>query len=359
MASGHDDDDIAGHDIDDVDGEHHIGTGSDRSPVGGLDESTATATGRPSSRTSSAFVSEHPRLLGEVRELKRSQAELRKLLDASESVGREAEIRLGETEHKLREANNEIARLTADREASSKANEREREQSQVRDSALENERSFARERMSELEGALREVTRERDEARNELEKSAQEVAKIQDELARVKDDANAERDELAQQLEALREAGRALCATYERQIAEIDAQKVEQQQRADTLERRLRDGGDGEQGQGLKGLVNGAHGDHDDEQPNSLGASHAASAADAIDAETAAAENEHLRTRVLHLEEQLEEARAHLESEEDDMSQRLKKHMDAEHTLKKEIKSLRERIGTWNTDRQWQRRPDV
>ncbi|GAA5834994.1 hypothetical protein JCM11251_000132 [Rhodosporidiobolus azoricus] len=271
----------------------------------------------------------------ELEEAKQREAEIRQLLEGSEKLGREMEDRLMEKNEQVKKAEERAALLEQER-ARAKENEEKGHASAEDDEAdLERERV----RVRELEGRLLESERAFDAQRNEVEKlrtqakhksdaKEAEVESLRERLAAQEE----ERQELNGQVEKLRTAGQALCETYEEKIAEIELARLEAVELAETLQLQL---------DGQPALPSPSSRAGSPVLSRSLSSSHA-SAAEAIDAENTRAELEHLRGKVATLEEQLEDARAALETEVADAKKRRTRAGEVEVLLKGEIKSLKD-----------------
>jgi hypothetical protein len=194
------------------------------------------------------------------------------------------------------------------------------------------------ERVIELEQELEHQTQLI--SRTKLESSRKSAAKeaelesLRERIAASMKEHEDERLDLNQQIDKLRNAGQALCETYEEKIAEIELARLEAVELAETLQTQL---------ESTSRSSSPPSSLHRSASTNlSASSSHAA----AIDAETALAEADHLRSKVAQLEEQLEDARTSLELELEEARDRRYKVGESEQALKGEIKQLKEIIGT-------------
>lgn len=272
---------------------------------------------------------------------------VRKLLEGSESLGREMEDRLAERSDQLKERDERIVLLEKERER-----ERIREEERLagvgeEEGAKEKELARLRELEDRIDELLRNETTSKaatDKLTREYETkfAAKEVEaeSLRERMAAAIKDAEEERLDLNRQLDQLRGAGQALCETYEERIADIELSRLEAVDLAESLQEQL---------ERARGLSATSSRPGSPASPTSrLSSSHASShtsAADVINAENALADLEHSRSKVATLEEQLEEARMHLEAEMSDSKRRRGKHAENEQLLKKEIKTLKEAIG--------------
>lgn len=288
-------------------------------------------------------------LRGALEEAREREAEVRRLLEGSESVGREMEDKLEEREERLKVVGERVKVLEEERDK-----ERKREEDRL--AGLEGDdkdKVGTQLALNDLEAKVAELTQAEEinkaaqaklarEWDNKFAAKESEIEALKDRSALAAQHAQEEIADLNVQLDSLRQAGQALCETYEERIHEIELSRLESVDLAATLQEQL----DALQSGGtLNGIDRGGSPPSSSGRLNhSLSSSHA-SAAEAIDAEAAQAELEHMRTRVNNLEEQLEEARAHLDAEMADTKRRRLKANETELSLKKEIKLLRDSAG--------------
>ncbi|KAK4704459.1 hypothetical protein P7C70_g1762, partial [Phenoliferia sp. Uapishka_3] len=276
------------------------------------------------------------------KEAREREQEVRNLLEASERVGREMEGRLGEREREVRELMarvEEVERRAKEEREEREEQERAREMESAKaaaavvveerrddDGAASTEADAAR--LADLERTLADMTKREEALRVSAERAAREFetksAAKEGDIERMREilqDRDEERRDMEAQIDKLRGAGQALCETYEERISEIEGRRLEAEERLVELEMKIEGG-------------------------EAAGEGHTVvrSAADVINAETAEAEVEHLRMKLGHLEEQLEDTRAHLEAEVADTKKRRQKNGEVELMLKKEVKTLREAI---------------
>ena len=249
------------------------------------------------------------------------EADVRVLLVASEAMGRAHEGSLADREHELRELRDKLAAVekkAADerRERADEQQQRERERerdataradaAKLGEGNVDNDKAAALAAAAtilDLERQLLDHSRAADSAKTALERRTREVetksAAKEGEIESLRErlaDRDDELQDQQDQIEKLREAGRAICAQYEERISGIESRRLEAEERLVELEMKAEVGRDEPAG----------------DEAGLLGAS-TRSAADLINAETAQAEVEHLRTKVGNLEEQLEEiGRAHV-----------------------------------------------
>lgn len=303
-------------------------------------QSFASSTSRASFRSTleEDAIDDLKQQLAEGRE---REVETRKLLQGSERLGREMEDKLAERERKLKEAEMRIVALEKERE-------RDKEREMMRMAGGDDREKDAI-KLVELETRLEELLLAESTSKAVAERLTREwetkcAAKegenesLRERLAAAVKAAEEEQADLTQQLEQLRSAGQALCETYEERIADIEVNRLESLELAETLQLELDQ------------LKNGGRTDTDASASPATARlrqslSTTTSAADVIDAESAKADLEHLRTKVNMLEEQLEDTRDQLETEIDDAKKRRVKTNEAETNLKKEIKTLKETVG--------------
>lgn len=293
-------------------------------------------------------------LRGDLEDARQRELELKLLLEGSEKLGREMEDRLTEKEQRARAAEERVALLELQAQRQKEDDERRLAGMEGEDGNREREQARTREleaKLLEAETALEAARVAIDKAKlEEKHKSAAkevEVESLRERLAQAVKEHEEEREDLNSQVDKLRTAGQALCETYEERIAEIDLERSEALDLAETLQAQL----DGRTP--VSSAMTTTTSDSRSTSPTnfslsrSLNSSHASSssAAQAIDAENALAEVAHLRTRVSTLEEQLEDARGVIEMEEGDARKRRARAGEVELLLKGEIKSLKEAIG--------------
>ncbi|GAA5988041.1 hypothetical protein JCM5350_004149 [Sporobolomyces pararoseus] len=289
-------------------------------------QSFASSTSRQSHRSGFGGGEEVEELRKELDELRKREEETRALLEGSEQLGREMEDRLEEKNRILEEQEERLKLLEL--ESSRKAAPVETEESQNDDSKLQ-------ERIIELEQQLEQQTQQiskmkLESSRKSAAKEA-EVESLRERLAQSTKEHEEERLDLNQQIDKLRNAGQALCETYEEKIAEIELARLEAVELVEALQAQ----------QSSSRSSSPPSSIHRSASTNlSASASHAA----AIDAETALAEADHLRSKVAQLEEQLEDARTSLELELEEAKERKYKTGESEQALKVEIKQLKEII---------------
>ncbi|BGO99648.1 hypothetical protein JCM10021v2_003324 [Rhodotorula toruloides] len=271
----------------------------------------------------------------QVEEARQREAEIRQLLEGSEKLGREMEDRLTEKNSRIKQLEERVSQMDQEQERA-----REAEKARLAGAeGEEGERERDRARILDLETQLADVQKSLDAQRASYDKlkledkhktaaKEAEVESLRDRLAQANKAHEEERNDLNSQLDKLRSAGQALCETYEEKIAEIELARLEAVDLAETLQAQL----DGRPPSDSAPA---------DSPSTSRTLSASVSAAQAIDAETARTELEHLRTKVVSLEEQLEDARIQLEQEVADARARRRKHVEAEQVLKGEIKSLK------------------
>ncbi|BGP56477.1 hypothetical protein JCM8202v2_004097 [Rhodotorula sphaerocarpa] len=254
------------------------------------------------------------------------EAELRQLLDASERLGREMEDRLAEKNKRIqeleeksqddrhtRELEAKCRELVAQLDAERHSHEQQRLELTSGSTEKDAELDGLRKRLVDAEAQLPEI----DVLRNRLDKAQGEHAQ--------------EAQELRAEIEKLRTAGQALCETYEEKIAEIELARLEAVDLVEALQAQLAD--------------------KNSTQPVRTPSPVATrSDAAAIDAENTRAELEHLRAKVSTLEEQLEEARMHLEQEVSDARDRRAKTDEAEQALKEQIRNLKTALESAQAD---------
>lgn len=297
----------------------------------------------------------------ELRNAKEREGEMKKLLVGTERLGRELEDKLAERDEKLKAAERRIGELEKEREKEGmKEGAREKlrledEGDRAVDEVLRKEQE---EKRLELEGRIESLVNARESERREWDvKDAErehELEEVKERLAKRELESDEERKDLNSQLDTLRSAGQALCQTYEERIAEIEESRIDSLELVESLQSQL------EQLRNPSSTNdNPTSTDRDADLPspnypsstshNPLLRQHSTStsAADFIDAENALADLEHMSIKVEKLEEQLEEAKMHLEAEVADTRRRRIKSGEVELGLKKEIAGLRETVGEW------------
>lgn len=269
------------------------------------------------------------------------EMQVRKVLEASERLGREMEEKMDRKVEALSLAAGRIEVL--EREV-----ERERRREEERVAGLGGEEGDKAEealRVRALEERVlnaektEEVTRlkaEKVKREMDLKLTAREgeLASMRERMDAAKHDAEAQETDLLQQLESLREAGQSLCAMYEARLTKVDSDRIEAIELAETLTTRL------EEAAAFDQHLSSPH------LSSTLSASTtSATAVEMINAENAQADLEHMRGRILKLEDQLEEARSQLEVEVNESIRGKQKRVESEAASKKEIKQLKETIG--------------
>lgn len=274
-------------------------------------------------------------------EAREREAETRKLLEGSERIGREMEDQLADRDARLRELAVKLDAIETERD-------RQKQAELARLAGLGDERDERErevEKMTDLETRVEGLVKSEAGTKSTLERLAREwetkfAAKegenesLRERMAAAAKAAEEERQELTRQLDQLRNAGQALCETYEERIADIEVGRLEAVELAENLQSEL------EQVRTARAASPGS-------PSGRLSSSQVArtSAADVIDAESAKAEVEHLRSKLGAMEEQLEEARAAVEAEVEEAQRRKTKSSDIEQGLRSEIKSLKETVG--------------
>ncbi|CEQ41011.1 SPOSA6832_02692, partial [Sporobolomyces salmonicolor] len=285
------------------------------------------------SRQSHRDNEELDELRKELEDARVRETEVRQLLEGSEKLGREMEDRLAEKHEQIRVAEERVALLEQDKA-------RSKEQEQERLAGVEGEegdREREKVRVRELEAKVAEMEQVlqvqkaafdklRLEAQHKSAAKEAELESLRERLDQAAKEHEDERVDLNEQIDKLRTAGQALCETYEEKIAEIELARLEAVELAETLQSQVSSSSNGASGSPVLS--------------RSLSSSHSSAAA--IDAENARADLEHLRSKVALLEEQLEEARMHLEQEVSDAKDRRARTGEVESMLKAEIKSLKE-----------------
>jgi len=298
-------------------------------------QSFASSTSRQSHRNGGEDMEE---LRRELEESKRREEEVRTLLEGSEQLGREMEDRLEEKNRMLEEKEERIREQQME-------SRRLREREETRLAGIEGDGQDQAVLLSKVEDLERQVEQQSQQiAKTKLEASRKSAAKegeiesLRERIAQSTKEHDEERLDLNQQIDKLRNAGQALCETYEEKIAEIELARLEALELAQTLQNQLPSLTRSTSRSGSPTL-------HRSTSTNlSASSSHAA----AIDAENALAEADHLRSKVAQLEEQLEEARMQLEQEMNDARERRSRSGDVEQSLKGEIKQLKETIGAFS-----------
>ena len=255
------------------------------------------------------------------------------MFEGSERVGRDMEEKLGGKEAELKSLREQHAILERERETG-------RREEEVRIAGVDGEeglRETERIRVRELEESIavhdsRLVAAEK-LAREQERKIAQREGELDSIRERMQDAAALaleERTELDAELEKLREAGLSICVSYEEKLA------IAKNERTEALEQARR----------LKEQIASPPSQHT-ESPTSPSTrlSVSTNTAESIDAENAQAEVVHLKAKIELLEDQLDEIRAHLESEMSDTQKRRAKSVETEVGLKKELKALKDAVG--------------
>ncbi|GAA5968349.1 hypothetical protein JCM3765_002911 [Sporobolomyces pararoseus] len=288
-------------------------------------QSFASSTSRQSHRSGYGGGEDVEELRKELDELRKREEETRTLLEGSEQLGREMEDRLEEKNRILEEQEERLRVLELESKKAVPVDE---------DGAGEYDNKL-QERIIELERQLEQQTQQI--SKMKLESSRKSAAKeaelesLRERLAQSTKEHEEERLDLNQQIDKLRNAGQALCETYEEKIAEIELARLEAVELVETLQAQ----------QSSSRSSSPPSSIHRSASTNlSASASHAA----AIDAETALAEADHLRSKVAQLEEQLEDARTSLELELEEAKERKYKTGESEQALKNEIKQLKDII---------------
>jgi CAP-Gly domain-containing linker protein 1 len=312
-------------------------------------QSFASSISRLSNHSFLDDAEESRRLAEDLRETTEREKEVRKLLEGSERLGREMEDKLADKDDEIKSLYKKLRGVEEEREVDRAAEaqrvaglgdeevEKDRERSRVglleaRIVELEMKESematTATRISSESESKLAARERELEGLRERMEATAQEVAEEQLDLKR--------------QIDNLRSAGQALCETYEERIADIETSRLEALEVVDALTAEIARTASSHD----LGSANSSPSDRYSTRSDTTGHT---SAADVIDAENEKADLEHLRAKVENLEELLEETKMHLEAEVEDTKRRRQKSGEVELVLKKEIKTLKETIGAFNS----------
>lgn len=260
----------------------------------------------------------------ELEDTKRREEETRALLEGSEQLGREMEDRLEEKNRILEEQEERLRSLLEEKEKTIPIVEAG-DDSELRARIVELE--------TQVDQQLSQISKNKLESSHKSAAKEAEVESLRERLAQATKEHEDERLDLNQQIDKLRNAGQALCETYEEKIAEIELARLEAVELVETLQ--------AQQGSSSRSSSPPSSIHRSVSTNLSASASHAA----AIDAETALAEADHLRSKVAQLEEQLEDARASLELELEEARERKYKSGESEQTLRAEIKQLKEVIG--------------
>ncbi|GAA6064507.1 hypothetical protein JCM10212_004868 [Sporobolomyces blumeae] len=293
-------------------------------------QSLASSTSRQSQRDGDELDG----LRRELDEIKHREEETRVLLEGSEKMGREMEDQLEDKTRALEEAEERIVKLEAE---TRRLREREEERQAGTAAGSEDETKLreTEEKVVSLERQLEQQTQQLAKTKLEFQhKSAAkegEIESLRERVERMAKEHLEERADLNVQIDKLRTAGQALCETYEEKIAEIELARLEALELAETLQAQ----------QSNASATSRSSSPTLRRSPSTNLAASSASAA-AIDAENAQADLEHLRSRVAQLEEQLEDARHHLEQEVALASERRSKTGEVEAGLRSEIKQLKE-----------------
>ncbi|KAK4054107.1 hypothetical protein OIV83_001132 [Microbotryomycetes sp. JL201] len=260
----------------------------------------------------------------------------RKMLEGSERLGREMEDSLAERDAKLRELSVLVEALQAQ-------TKKQQEQELARAAGLEQEEADDKKKIIELEQKLVEVVRNeastkatldrlRKEWENKFAAKESENESLRERMSLAVKNGEDERLELTRQLDQLRSAGQALCETYEERIADIENGRLEALERVDNLQQQLEQ----------------ARNDRMDPATDKLSLSSSqiatTSAADIIDAENAKAEADHLRAKLVNLEEQLEATKMQLESESERAEKIKVKGVDMEQSLRRDVDALKKTL---------------
>lgn len=264
---------------------------------------------------------------------------MRTLLEGSEQLGREMEDRLEEKNRMLEEREERVKEFELE-------SRRLREREETRLAGIEGDGQDQAVLLSKVEELERQVEQQSQQiAKTKLEASRKSAAKegeiesLRERIAQSTKEHEEERLDLNQQIDKLRNAGQALCETYEEKIAEIELARLEALELVEILQNQLPN-----ESLTRSTSRSGSPTLHRSTSTNlSASSSHAA----AIDAENALAEADHLRSKVAQLEEQLEEARMNLEQEMNEARERRSRSGDVEQSLKGEIKQLKEAIGAF------------
>ncbi|GAA5871571.1 hypothetical protein JCM16303_000797 [Sporobolomyces ruberrimus] len=286
-------------------------------------QSFASSTSRQSHRNGE----EVEELRRELEETRRREEATRALLEGSEQLGREMEDRLEERNRLLEEKEEQLRLLEVERR-------KERDVTPSRDAGGGDDTN-QQERLVELEALLEQQSQQMSKMKLESSRKSAakeaEVESLRERIAQSTKEHEEERLDLNQQIDKLRNAGQALCETYEEKIAEIELARLEAVELAEALQAQ----------QDASRTSTPSSSIHRSASTNlSASTAHAA----AIDAETALAEADHLRSKVAQLEEQLEDARTSLELELEEARDRRYRTGESEQALKVEIKQLKEVI---------------
>ncbi|GAA5830650.1 hypothetical protein JCM5353_007570 [Sporobolomyces roseus] len=296
-------------------------------------QSFASSISRQSHRNGGEDVEE---LRRELEESKRREEEVRTLLEGSEQLGREMEDRLEEKNRMLEEREERVKEFELE-------SRRLREREETRLAGIEGDGQDQAVLLNKVEELERQVEQQSQQiAKTKLEASRKSAAKegeiesLRERIAQSTKEHEEERLDLNQQIDKLRNAGQALCETYEEKIAEIELARLEALELVEIFQTQLPN-----ESLTRSTSRSGSPTLHRSTSTNlSASSSHAA----AIDAENALAEADHLRSKVAQLEEQLEEARMNLEQEMNEARERRSRSGDVEQSLKGEIKQLKEVI---------------
>ncbi|KAM0789615.1 hypothetical protein ACM66B_000421 [Microbotryomycetes sp. NB124-2] len=266
----------------------------------------------------------------------------RKMLEGSERLGREMEDKLADSERKIKELSLKVEALQSD-----KARREEIELAKVE--GMEKEEMNDKKKVVELSQRLDELSSSEASTKSTLDR----LSKEWDHKFRAKESENEslrermtlavkngedERIELTRQLDQLRSAGQALCETYEERIADVENGRLEALESVERLQQQL------EQARTEREDVL-SNGDRGGGQL-SLSSSQIAttSAADIINAENAKAETDHLRAKLVNLEEHFEATKVQLETELDRSQKSKAKSSEVEQSLKQDIESLKNTV---------------
>lgn len=282
----------------------------------------------------------------ELREARENEMEMRKLLEGSERLGREMEDKLGEREDSLKAALMKVRELEAEKlrnrlveeaRLAEAGDEGDKERDLLRIRELEDEKMLLERSAVSSKIASEKLAREWE---TKLAVRQGEIDSLRERMTESSKNFGVERIDLTRELDRLRGAGQALCAEYEGRISEIEGARQESVELAESLATQL--------STLTESTAGSPHLSGGSRLTISQASSHT-SAADIIDAENALAELEHTKIRLSNVEEQLEEARMHLESEIADSRRKKQKIIEVETMWKKETKTLRDAISKFIT----------
>ncbi|GAA5935557.1 uncharacterized protein JCM15063_001076 [Sporobolomyces koalae] len=309
------------------------GGAGERPTTPSLRSSSRQSFASSTSRQSHRIADDVDELRRELLESKKREEETRTLLEGSEQLGREMEDRLEDAKRMLEERDERLDELER-REAKQEPPPRP-----ANDETSDDARRL-QEKIAQLEHDLdqqtQQIAKTKSEAARKSAAKEAELESLRERIALTSKEHEDERVDLNQQIDKLRNAGQALCETYEEKIAEIELARLEALELAETLQ--------AEQQHRSSDSVTSRSGSPTFPRSISTNLSASTAYAAAIDAETAVAEADHLRSKVAQLEEQLEDARANLEHEMDTARDRRTKAGEAEQSLRDEIKQLQATI---------------